>query len=66
MEFLSGYGLVREAKSQTPARETKAGGRYKFNGYVKSGRSKQRPYQIKTSSKGSLLLFLVDVFGLFV
>ena len=39
------------AKSKTPAQKTKAGGRYKLKSKVKSGRSKQRPYRIKTSVK---------------
>src|ERR1700729_1691448 len=42
------------------------GGRHKAQCNVKAGRGKQRPYQIKSGVKSSLLLFLVDVFGLFV
>jgi hypothetical protein len=53
----------RQLQSQ---RRPPKGGRYKFKCNVKGGRSKQRPCQIKSSVKRSLLLFLVDVFGLFV
>jgi hypothetical protein len=33
-----------KATSKAPASKAKTGGGYKFNGNVKSGRSKQRPY----------------------
>ena len=41
----------QQRRQRRPPKET--GGRYKFNGEIKGGRSKQRPYQFKTRANAN-------------
>jgi hypothetical protein len=43
-----------KATSKAPASKAKAGGRYEFNGNLRSGRSKQRAYEFNASVKSNV------------